>query len=32
MIIGGGLIVIGIILGLVIPSMRGGRSSGGGWA
>lgn len=29
MIIGGGLIIIGIILGLAIPAMRGGRKSGG---
>lgn len=29
MIIGGGLIIIGIILGLAIPSMRGGKKSGG---
>jgi len=29
MIIGGALIIIGLILGLVIPSMRGGRKSGG---
>ena len=29
MIIGGGLIILGIILGLAIPAMRGGRKSGG---
>lgn len=29
MIIGGGLIIFGLILGLVIPAMRGGKSSGG---
>jgi SH3 domain protein len=29
MIIGGGLIVFGIILGLAIPAMRGGKKSGG---
>ena len=29
MIIGGGLIILGIILGLAIPSMRGGKKSGG---
>lgn len=31
MIIGGGLIILGIILGLAIPAMRGGRK-GGGWS
>lgn len=29
MIIGGGLVILGIILGLAIPAMRGGRKSGG---
>lgn len=29
MIIGGGLIIIGLILGLAIPAMRGGKKSGG---
>ena len=29
MIIGGGLIVFGIVLGLAIPAMRGGKKSGG---
>ena len=29
MIIGGGLIILGIILGLAIPAMRGGRKSSG---
>ena len=31
MIIGGALIILGIILGLAIPAMRGGRK-GGGWS
>jgi len=31
MIIGGGLIILGLILGLAIPAMRGGRK-GGGWS
>jgi len=31
MIIGGGLVILGIILGLAIPAMRGGKK-GGGWS
>lgn len=32
LIYGGGLVVIGIIAGLLLPSLRGGKRNGGGWA
>lgn len=32
LIYGGGLVIIGIFAGLVLPSLRGGKRNGGGWA
>ncbi|WP_419813431.1 TIGR04211 family SH3 domain-containing protein [Bacterioplanoides sp.] len=32
LIYGGGLVIGGIVLGLLLPSIRGGKRNGGGWA